>query len=86
MLTIMICVGSSCHLRGSDDLAEALEQLIDEHGLAEKVQLVGTFCMDKCSMGVSVRVGDSQFSGIKPEDAEVFFRHEVLPRIPNQRE
>ena len=81
MLTIMICVGSSCHVRGSDDLAEGLERLIEEHGLQERVELVGAFCMDKCSMGVSVRVGESQFSGVLPDEAEAFFAREVLPRV-----
>ena len=81
MLTIVICVGSSCHVRGSDDLAENLEGLIAKHGLQEQVELVGAFCMDQCSMGVSVRVEESQFSGLRPEEAETFFMNEVLPRI-----
>jgi NADH:ubiquinone oxidoreductase subunit E len=81
MLTIVICVGSSCHVRGSEDLAENLEELIVQHELQEQVELVGAFCMDKCSMGVSVRIGESQFSGLRPDEAETFFMNEVLPRI-----
>jgi NADH:ubiquinone oxidoreductase subunit E len=81
MLTIVICVGSSCHVRGSEDLAEKLEGLIAQHELQEQVELVGAFCMDHCSMGVSVRVEESQFSGLRPDDAETFFANEVLPRI-----
>ena len=81
MLTIVICVGSSCHVRGSEDLAENLEELIAKHGLQEQVELVGAFCMERCSMGVSVRIGESEFSGLRPEEAEAFFANEVLPRI-----
>ena len=83
MLTIVICVGSSCHVRGSDAVAESFERLIAEGGLAGEVELVGAFCMDHCSMGVSVRVGDTVHSGVRPEDAEVFFRDEVLSLLPD---
>ena len=81
MLTIVICVGSSCHVRGSEDLAENLEGLITKHELQEQVELVGAFCMERCSMGVSVRIGESEFSGLRPEEAEAFFVNEVLPRV-----
>jgi len=81
MLTIVVCVGSSCHVRGSDAVAEALERLLAQEGLAGRVELVGSFCMDACSMGVSVRVGDKVFSGITPEGAEQFFYTEIKPRI-----
>ena len=78
MLTITICVGSSCNLRGSDDLAVTIQRLIEKEKLTEKVDIVGAFCMDACSKGISVRVGDRQFSGILCEDAEAFFYKEVM--------
>ncbi|MCE5258343.1 MAG: (2Fe-2S) ferredoxin domain-containing protein [Chloroflexi bacterium] len=77
MLTITICVGSSCHVRGSDEVAETFDKLIQKENLADKVEMVGAFCMDACSMGVSVRVGDKIFRGIRPEDAETFFYKEI---------
>ncbi len=79
MLTITICVGSSCHVRGSDEVAETFDKLIQKENMAGKVEMVGAFCMDACSMGVSVRVGDKIFRGIRPEDAETFFYKEVKP-------
>ncbi len=81
MLLITICVGSSCSLRGSDDLASDLFRLIEKEKLEGLVDIVGAFCMDACSKGVSVRVGDQEFSGIRPEEAEKFFYKEVIPRI-----
>ncbi len=81
MLMITICVGSSCSLRGSDDLASALFSLIEKEKLEGMVDIVGAFCMDACSKGVSVRVGDQEFNGIHPEQAETFFFNEVLPRV-----
>jgi len=73
MLLITICVGSSCSIRGSDELASELQRCIEEEGMTDRIEIVGAFCMDDCSKGVSVRVGERQFSGISPEDAEAFF-------------
>lgn len=81
MLLITICVGSSCSLRGSDELATSLFRLIEKEKLEGLVDIVGAFCMDACSKGVSVKVGDQEFSGIRPEQAEAFFSREVLPRV-----
>ena len=81
MLTIVICVGSSCHVRGSDDVAATLERLIAAEQLTDQVELIGAFCMDHCSMGVSVRVGDHIYRGVSPADAEGFFYREILPQV-----
>jgi NADH:ubiquinone oxidoreductase subunit E len=81
MLLITICVGSSCSLRGSDELASDLFRLIEKEKLEGLVDIVGAFCMDACSKGVSVRVDDQEFSGIRPEKAETFFYKEVIPRV-----
>lgn len=78
MLTVTICVGSSCNLRGSDDLASKIQELIEKKNLEGQVDIVGAFCMDACSKGISVRVGDRQFSGICPEEAEDFFYREIM--------
>lgn len=68
-------------MRGSDELASGLFRLIEKEKLEGLVDIVGAFCMDACSKGVSVRVGDQEFSGIHPEQAEAFFYREVVPRI-----
>ncbi len=81
MLIVTICVGSSCSLRGSDDLAGEIQRLIEKEGLEGLVDIVGAFCMDTCSKGVSIRVGERAFSGILPEDAESFFYTEILPAV-----
>ncbi len=81
MLVVTICVGSSCSLRGSDELALALYRLIEKEKLQGLVDIVGAFCMDSCSNGVSVRVGDRSFSGIHPQQAEAFFYKEILGNV-----
>lgn len=79
MLTITVCVGSSCYVRGSEGLAEEFDRLIKERGLNAKIELTGAFCMDQCSMGVSVRVGDKVYRCVEPSLALTFFEHEVMP-------
>lgn len=81
MLIITICVGSSCSIRGSDELASEIQRLIEKEQLEGLVDIVGAFCMDTCSKGVSVRVGDQAFSGIRPEDAETFFYKEIMGKV-----
>ena len=85
MINIVICVGSSCYVRGSDQVAATFERLIDERGLADEVELMGAFCMDHCSMGVSIRVGDHTYRSVKPQDAETFFDEEVMPLVQGVR-
>lgn len=84
MLKVTLCVGSSCVVRGSDELAAALERIIERERLSDQVELVGAFCMEMCSTGVSVKVGDKQYREIHPEDAEVFFYNEIWPRVANE--
>ena len=79
-MVIQICVGSSCHIKGSRQVVEQLQYLIAEHGLGEKVELGGTFCMGKCQQGVCVTVNDS-FHSVTPETVEEFFAKEVLAKV-----
>lgn len=81
MVTVTLCVGSSCYVRGSNKVADAFESLIEKEGLQDEVELMGAFCMERCSMGVSIRVNDQIYSGVRPEDAETFFYDEIMPRV-----
>ena len=52
MLKITVCIGSSCHIKGSRQVVEQLQELITQNALDEKVELGGTFCMGQCQQGV----------------------------------
>ena len=69
MLKITVCIGSSCHIKGSRQVVEQLQYLISENNLGDKVELGGTFCMGKCQQGVCVTVNDS-FHSVTPESEE----------------
>jgi NADH:ubiquinone oxidoreductase subunit E len=80
MLKITVCIGSSCHIKGSRQVVAKLQQLIAEHELGEKVELGGTFCMGKCQQGVCVTVNDA-FHSVSPETIDEFFAKEVLAKV-----
>ena len=80
MLKITVCIGSSCHIKGSRQVVEQLQYLIAENNLGDKVELGGTFCMGKCQQGVCVTVNDS-FHSVTPESVQEFFTKEVLAKV-----
>lgn len=78
-MKVAICIGSSCHLKGSRQIIEQLQSMIAENNLKDKVELCGAFCMKNCVNGVSVTIGDEMFS-VTPEKVKNFFETEVVPR------
>ena len=80
MLKITVCIGSSCHIKGSRQVVEQLQYLIAENKLGDKVELGGTFCMGKCQQGVCVTVDDAFYS-VTPETVEEFFAKEILAKV-----
>ena len=79
-MKITVCIGSSCHIKGSRQVVEQLQYLIAENKLDDKVELGGTFCMGKCQQGVCVTVDDSFYS-VTPETVDEFFKKEVLAKV-----
>ncbi|HAJ97290.1 MAG TPA: hypothetical protein DCO72_06095 [Ruminococcus sp.] len=82
MIFVEICVGSSCHLKGSEQIVELFQKAIAEHHLENDVILSGSFCTGKCNrIGVTIQVDDAIFTGIIPEHFPEFFEQHILSRI-----
>ena len=79
-MKITVCIGSSCHIKGSRVVVEELQKLIAEHNIGDKVQLEGTFCMNNCQQGVCVTI-DDQFYSVSPDTVEEFFEKEILSKV-----
>ncbi len=75
-----ICIGSSCHLKGSRQIVEQLKELVAEHHLEEKVELKGAFCMGNCTNGVCVEL-DGKLYSLLPENTKDFFETEIRNRL-----
>ncbi len=78
MVHVMICVGSSCHIKGSRQLIRRFSKLIAENGLQEKVTLEGSFCMERCGEGMNWRIDDEDVTSAGIEEAVEAFRLRVL--------
>ncbi len=86
MLIVQVCVGSSCHLKGSGEIVELLESAIKEHDIEDDVVLTGSFCIGKCNrVGVTVQVNDDIHVGITTENFREFFKKNILEVIKNER-
>ncbi len=79
-MKVTICIGSSCHLKGSRPIIEQLQNLVNEHNLQDKVELSGAFCMQNCVNGVSVTVDGELFS-VKPDSVKEFFETKILANV-----
>ena len=79
-MKIPVCIGSSCHLKGSRQVVQGLQQLIEKNALGDRVELSGTFCMGNCQKGVCVTL-DGELYSLSPESTEQFFNREILSRI-----
>ena len=79
-MKVTVCIGSSCHIKGSRQVVEQLQQLIADKGLGDKVELGGTFCLGNCQKGVCVMV-DEAFHSVSPETVGEFFANEILAKV-----
>lgn len=79
-MNIIICIGSSCHLKGSKKVVEQLQNLLDENNLADKVELSGTFCTGNCMKGVCVKIDEILFS-LQPDNIKSFFDDNILKKV-----
>ena len=86
MIIVQVCVGSSCHLKGSQEIVELFEKAVAEHQIDDDIVLYGSFCVGKCNrVGVTVQVNDDIHVGITRENFKEFFNKHILEVIKNER-
>lgn len=81
MLSVYICVGSSCHLKGSYQIMKIFQEIIKGKNLENKVELKASFCLGNCTNGVSIKVGDEIFGSLTPENAREKFDEYILKKV-----
>ena len=79
-MKVTVCIGSSCHLKGSRQVVEELRRLIAENNLENDVEVAGTFCLGQCQNGVCVTVEDAVFS-VTPDTVAEFFQTEIKAKL-----
>jgi NADH:ubiquinone oxidoreductase subunit E len=78
-IRLTVCVGSSCHLKGSRRIVEQLQTLVETSGFKDKIELSGAFCMGRCVSGVSVLL-DGVYHSLRPEETTAFFTRNILKK------
>ena len=79
-MKVVVCIGSSCHIKGSRLVVERLQALIAENNLGDKVEMGGTFCIGQCQQGVCVTI-DEEFHSVTPETVDEFFENCIKAKV-----
>ncbi len=77
MTIIQVCIGSACHLKGSYNVINKLQQVVAEKKLEDQIVIKAAFCLGECTKAVSVKVNDGPIQSLQVEDVENFV--EQLP-------
>ncbi len=66
MVDVKVCIGSSCYVKGSDQIVENLQKLIKQKGWDDKVNIKGSFCMQNCQnkQGIGITINNEKIEGI----------------------
>ena len=82
MITIQICIGSSCHLKGAPEIVRLLQKYIKDTSCEDRIALTGTLCAGRCNRdGVTVTVGDDVYTGVTPEGFDAFWNDKIVPAM-----
>jgi NADH:ubiquinone oxidoreductase subunit E len=78
MMTVTVCVGSSCHIKGARKIIVRFNELLKENGLEDKIELQGSFCMERCGEGLNWQIDEQPVSSNSVEEAIQTFTEKVL--------
>ena len=74
-MIIKICVGSSCHLKGSYDVIEQLQAIVKKYNVEDLVDLQASFCLGFCAEGVTVKAEDHDKTSDEKVGKDELFIH-----------
>lgn len=77
-MKVSVCIGSACHVKGSYNVINSLQQLVEEYGLTDKVEVNASFCLGHCTEAVSVRIDENEVQSVSGATVRGFFRQNVL--------
>ena len=81
-MLISICVGSSCHLKGSYEIVNKIQSLIKEYRLENEIELNASFCMGRCANdGVSITINNEFIDGCTPNTINQIFKEKILDKL-----
>jgi NADH:ubiquinone oxidoreductase subunit E len=81
-MIITVCVGSSCHIKGSHSFIDYLQKAIPAYNLEQKIVLKASFCMGHCSEGINIKVDDEHITVRNLDEMKELF----VNRLVNEAE
>lgn len=78
---LFLCMGSACHQLGVYEVLPRLQALIEAYQLEDCVTLKGSFCLEICSHGITMKFRDCHIQDISPQNVDEKFAAEILPLI-----
>lgn len=86
-MIVQVCIGSSCHIKGSHDIVELLQSAIELNGYKDDITLAGSFCVGKCNrVGVTVQVNDEIVTGVTKENFSQFWNDYIVKGLKEENE
>lgn len=79
MISIKVCVGSSCHLKGSSKVIQSLQQLIQSSAVEDRVELKVAFWLGRCTEAVSLMLPSDNVRRVLPTQINDIFNLVILP-------
>ena len=65
MLTVEICMGTSCHLMGTQDLMDILDALPADQ--RRQIEIKGVTCFKNCGKSPNIRINGELMGNVTPE-------------------
>lgn len=81
MISISVCIGSSCHMKGSYDVVNSLQELIKIKKLEDRVTIKASFCLGQCTKAVSVKVDDGPVISVSKDTIDTFFNDFIVTKL-----
>lgn len=80
-MKVQVCIGSSCHKRGSYQVMKRLRELVAEKGLEDKVSVGSAFCLGHCEDGVSVAIDEDIITGVGLGNTDELFQQYIAGAV-----
>ena len=77
MITVTVCVGSSCHIKGAREMITRFSEFLTKKGLQDKVELKGSFCMERCGEGINWEIDGKVESSPSVDEGFKTFRKRI---------
>ncbi|MEG1527624.1 MAG: (2Fe-2S) ferredoxin domain-containing protein [Clostridia bacterium] len=85
MMKLLVCVGSSCHLKGSYDVIQQMMKIIKKYGVEDQVDLQASFCLGNCANGVMLKADEMLLHNVNIDNAEDIFLKDVYPILNKEK-